>query len=49
MLALVVVIGKVEFLDAQGRVTATANAASQRAELEWHCAQMGLPMPELSS
>ena len=49
MLALVVVIGKVEFLDAEGRVTATADAASQRAELERHCLQMGLPMPELKS
>jgi 2,4'-dihydroxyacetophenone dioxygenase len=49
MLALVVVIGKVEFLDAQGRVTATANAASQRAELERHCARMDLPVPGLSS
>jgi 2,4'-dihydroxyacetophenone dioxygenase len=49
MLALVVVIGKVAFLDAEGRVTATADAASQRAELERHCLRTGLPMPELKS
>jgi 2,4'-dihydroxyacetophenone dioxygenase len=49
MLALVVVIGKVEFLDAEGRVTATADAASQRAELERHCSRLGLPIPELKS
>jgi 2,4'-dihydroxyacetophenone dioxygenase len=49
MLALVVVIGKVEFLDAQGRVISTANAASQRAELEGYCSRMGLLMPDLNS
>jgi hypothetical protein len=48
MLALVLVIGKVEFLNADGPVTATANAASRRAEIERHCARMGLPTPELS-
>jgi 2,4'-dihydroxyacetophenone dioxygenase len=49
MLALVVVIGKVEFIDAQGCVTATADAASQRAELEGHCLRLGLRLPDLKS
>lgn len=47
MVALVVVRGKVEFLAADGSVRYTANAATQRAELERYCSDQGLPMPDL--
>ena len=47
LLALVVVHGKVDFLAADGSVRHTADASTQRAELERHCREHGLAMPDL--
>lgn len=47
MTALVVVMGTVEFLDAEGAVRAVASVASQREELRRHVQQRGLAMPAL--
>ena len=47
MTALVVVMGTVEFLNADGSVRATAHAASQRAELARYCQAQGIALPDL--
>jgi quercetin dioxygenase-like cupin family protein len=47
MIALVVVRGTVEFLAADGSVRSTANALTQRNELERYCLAQGLTMPDL--
>lgn len=47
MTALVVVRGEVDFLSADGAVRYTANARTQRAELQRYCAEHGLPLPDL--
>jgi quercetin dioxygenase-like cupin family protein len=47
MIALVVVRGTVEFLAADGSVRSTANALTQRNELERYCRAQGLTMPDL--
>jgi 2,4'-dihydroxyacetophenone dioxygenase len=47
LIALVVVRGKVEFLAADGSVRHTANAVTQREELERYCQANHLPMPDL--
>lgn len=47
MTALVVVRGEVDFLAADGSVRYTANARTQRAELQRYCAEHRLPMPDL--
>lgn len=48
LLALVVVMGEVEFLDADGGVRARASAATQRAAYERHCRALGLPVADLT-
>ena len=48
LLALVVVMGEVQFLDADGKVCARASAATQRADYVRHCVQCGLPLADLS-
>lgn len=48
MVALVVVMGVVEFLDAQGRVRSRADAGTQRRELEQYCRDHGLALPDLA-
>lgn len=47
LLALVVVMGEVEFLDADGAVRSRASAATQRAEYERHCRALGRAMADL--
>lgn len=49
MTALVVVMGTVEFLGADGSVRSIANAASQRQALQAHCRQQGIAMPDLEA
>lgn len=44
MIALVVVIGRVEYLHADGRVLQTIDARSQRAEYERYCQMNGMPI-----
>jgi hypothetical protein len=45
--ALIVVMGTVEFLNADGSVRSRANAASQRAELERYCQMQRVARPYL--
>ena len=47
MVALVVVMGEVEFLGPDGSVRARANAATQREEYERYCREQGLPLLDL--
>ena len=47
MVALVVVMGTVDFLGPGGVVRATASAATQREEYERYCRDHGLPMLDL--
>ena len=47
LVALVVVRGTVEFLAADGSVRSTANATTQRKELERYCQAHELDMPDL--
>ncbi|MEO8805262.1 MAG: cupin domain-containing protein [Burkholderiaceae bacterium] len=47
LVALVVVRGTVEFLAADGSVRSTANALTQRKELERYCQAHELDMPDL--
>jgi quercetin dioxygenase-like cupin family protein len=47
MIALVVVMGTVEFLGPGGTVRGRASAATQLAEYERHCRQHGLPVHDL--
>ena len=47
MTALVVVRGEVDFLAADGSVRYTANARTQRAELQRYCAEHRFPMLDL--
>ena len=47
MVALVVVMGEVEFLGPGGRVRGRASAATQRAEYESWCLQHGVPIQDL--
>ena len=49
LLALVVVRGKVDFLAADGSVRYTADAATQREELERHCRAHRLAIPDLDA
>lgn len=44
MVALVVVMGAVDFIHADGRVRSRADAASQRADYRAYCAAHGLPV-----
>ena len=48
LLALVVVMGEVEFLDADGHIHARASAATQRTAYERHCHALGLPVADLT-
>jgi len=48
MVALVLVLGVVEFLGADGQVRGRADAGTQRLELEQYCRVHGLTMPDLS-
>jgi len=45
--ALIVVMGTVQFLNADGSVRSRANAASQRAELERYCQMQRVARPDL--
>ena len=47
MLALVIVMGTVEFLGPGGVVTARASASTQLAEYRRHCHEQGLPVLDL--
>lgn len=47
LVALVVVMGAVEFLDADGAVCARASATTQLAEYQRHCRELGLPVRNL--
>ena len=47
MLALVIVMGTVEFLGPGGVVTGRASASSQWAEYERHCRSLGVATPDL--
>lgn len=47
MIALVIVMGTVEFLDAHGHVRARASAATQLADYEWHCCAYGLEVRDI--
>lgn len=47
MVAFAVVMGDVEFIGPGGEVRAVANATTQRAAYERHCAAEGLPVRDL--
>jgi hypothetical protein len=47
MLALVIVMGTVEFLGPGGVVTARASASTQLADYERHCREHGLTVQDL--